>query len=134
MNHLQIVVLPGGLSLLFGGLAFIPGIHTAVAILLVLIAGAFLIDAIARYSEARRFRRVWLSNLNIAYKQLWVRRMSKSWCTRNAAIFAVSEAEGRQSIIKRFHDRGYRWWHFLPEGAPRVFLSAKFWQRTFLGL
>lgn len=124
-------IVPIGLATFFFGLAVTPGLHKAAGIFLVFVAAAFIMDALNRMSEARAFRRVWLSN-SPELKRLWLRRMSMSWCCRNAAIFSVDPHEGRQSIITAFHKMGRRWWHFLPVGAPRCFFTRRFWKRTLL--
>lgn len=129
LNRPLTYLVPLSLAFFFLCLALVPGLHKAVAIACVFICGIFIMDALNRSCEARAFRRVWLGKSH-ELKRLWLRRMSMSWCCRNAAIYAVDESEGRQYIITAFHKMGRRWWHFLPVGAPGCFFSRRFWRRT----
>lgn len=51
--------------------------------------------------------------------------MRGSWCSRGVAEFVWPH--GASSLYKSM---GYRWYHILPDGFPRVFLSLAFWRHV----
>ena len=55
------------------------------------------------------------------------RKMRASWCGRTAAVAAIPE------MREWYYQKGYRWWHILPEGFPLVFLKPAFW-KTVIGI
>lgn len=72
-------------------------------------------DALARYREYME-----LVDRN-EITEVDKRYFKRSYCRRHAAKAAGVDPSA-------FYDMGYRWWHFLPEGAPLCFLKLSFWK------
>lgn len=87
---------------------------------LIFIVGVFImsLDVLARYRDYLCCRGVRFQP-GIAY------RMRGSWCSRGVAIYLWGDR------AKSLYDSlGYRWYHILPDGAPRVFLRWSFWKHV----
>lgn len=74
-----------------------------------------LLDVRARLSDFVRFR-------HIAYNQRMVNLLEKSWCKRGVAQAIWREAE------PFYYAKGYRFYHVMPVGAPKVFFKLHFWE------
>jgi hypothetical protein len=55
-------------------------------------------------------------------------RLRKSWCSRG-----VAEAIWPRQAKRYYHHLGYRWYHILPDGGLRVWLSPRFWRNVIIG-
>src|ERR1700740_501959 len=63
-----------------------------------------------------------------------VRPFVKSRCQRDAAIAAASDLGLGEVCKKHFYDKGYRWFHLLPDYLftnPRFLACKAFWITTF---
>ncbi|MDB5231726.1 MAG: hypothetical protein JWN76_2531 [Chitinophagaceae bacterium] len=63
-----------------------------------------------------------------------VRPFIKSRCQRDAARVAASELGLGEICNRHFHDKGYRWFHLLPDYLftnPKFLLCKAFWITTF---
>ena len=77
------------------------------------------LDIIARYRDYLWLRGHVFSR-GIAYQ------MRGSWCSRG-----VAECIWGRRAREFYHNLGYRWYHILPDGAPKIFLNPKFWVHVF---
>lgn len=58
-----------------------------------------------------------------------VRRYCKSHCQRqNLRLFF----KNNKKLQKELRTMGYRWWHILPDGSPKVLLKIDFWLPSIL--
>lgn len=63
-----------------------------------------------------------------------VKPFIKSRCQRDAAMVAAIELGLDKKCRQHFYDKGYRWFHLLPDYLftnPRFLLSRAFWMTTF---
>lgn len=74
-----------------------------------------LLDVRARLSDFIRFRL-------LEYSPRTTELLEKSWCKRGVAQAIWPEAS------EDFHNKGYRFYHILPVGAPQVFFKLRFWE------
>lgn len=78
-------------------------------------AVVLLLDVRARLSDFIRFRK-------IEYSTRMAELLEKSWCKRGVAQAIWPEA------VVDYHSKGYRLYHILPVGAPKVFFKLRFWE------
>lgn len=77
-----------------------------------------LLDVRARWVDYRSIRHERPSYLRL-------RLMRGSWCSRGVAEFVWPEYS--RTIYRHL---GYRWYHILPDGAPKCFLDVRFWRHV----
>lgn len=53
----------------------------------------------------------------------------KSFCGR----WLVKTCDSYYRETSYYHSKGYRWWHVLPDGFPRVLLNRNFWRNLLKG-
>jgi hypothetical protein len=82
----------------------------------------WLVNALGRFNQARYLR--------------LIAPFRHSWCQRTVAYFALHKfGRGRDALVY-FHARGYRWWHFLPDGTFSLgcpYLCTSFYKALFFG-
>lgn len=78
-------------------------------------AAILVLDVRARLSDFIRFRK-------IKYSDRMAELLEKSWCKRGVAQAIWPEA------AVNYHSKGFRLYHILPVGAPRVFFKLRFWE------
>lgn len=113
---------PGPLGALCGFLA--AGCFNAVWISLA--------DGYNRYREYKRFRDLLRRH---GYRPIILRAGSGSRCQRDAAMAAAKETGYQNQAEAYYRNRGYRWYHLLPDGAaadPLFLLSPRFLKATLL--
>lgn len=87
---------------------------------LIFLTGVFImsLDVLARYSDYLRLK-------GHRYQPGIAYQMRQSWCSRGVAIYLWGDHARRL-----YESLGYRWYHILPDGAPRVFLRVSFWKHV----
>lgn len=89
-------------------------------LLCLVITAVMTLDAYARYSDYKRFTHVDGSSQVYNY-------FRSSWCSRG-----VAEALWSSATRIFYKNKGYRWWHILPDGAPRIFFDLDFWKAVLI--
>jgi len=94
-----------------------------------------LLDARARWTDYR-----WLVNTLRRFDQTRHLRLiapfRHSWCQRTVAYCALREFGRGRDARGYFRARGYRWWHFLPDGTFSLgcpYLRPSFYTALFFG-
>ena len=94
-----------------------------------------LLDARARWTDY-----LWLINalgrINQARYLRLIAPFRHSWCQRTVAYFALRKFGRGRDALGYFHARGYRWWHFLPDGTFSLgspYLNPSFYKALFFG-
>lgn len=68
------------------------------------------------------------------YQERILKPLSKSSCQRAAAILAGDELGIKNKITTYFFNKGYRWYHIVPDfvfNNPLFFFTPFFWRSTF---
>src|SRR5690606_13078937 len=100
-----------------------------------LLAAAFMalmfFDAAARLDEFENaVSRLRASHAPQALAGVLAYRHRGSWCQREAVKAAAGVFGLRREAAEALYDRGYRWYHFLPDGSLRrnsPLLQVNFW-------
>lgn len=91
-----------------------------------------LADAISRHRECQRIKQMLIK---YGYSERIMEPLSQSRCQRDAAIFAAEQVGHGDSARAYYYDRGYRWYHILPDLVmrnPLSFLSPRFLRASFM--
>lgn len=113
MKTIQAIAPPLGLA--FAGVFLL--LYTWLG-LVVLVFG--LMDARGRYRDYK-----YLSSFSYVNLRL-IDYYGRSYCGRNV-VNTVSPHRGY------YRAKGYRWYHFLPDGFPSVITKGNFWRNMFKG-
>jgi len=89
------------------------------------------LDGYSRYQNYKQIKdQIYLNG----YQERLLKPLSKSSCQRAAVILAGDELGIKRIIEKYFYDRGYRWYHVIPDFVfkdPLLFFTLYFWRTTF---
>jgi len=89
------------------------------------------LDGYSRYQNYKQIKdQIYLNG----YQERLLKPLSKSSCQRAAVILAGDELGIKRIIEKYFYDRGYRWYHVIPDFVfkdPLLFFTVYFWRTTF---
>jgi len=89
------------------------------------------LDGYSRYQNYKQIKdQIYLNG----YQERLLKPLSKSSCQRAAVILAGDELGIKRNIEKYFYDRGYRWYHVIPDFVfkdPLLFFTVYFWRTTF---
>ena len=89
------------------------------------------LDGYSRYQNYKQIKdQIYLNG----YQERLLKPLSKSSCQRAAVILAGDELGIKRIIEKYFYDRGYRWYHVIPDFVfkdPLLFFTVYFWKTTF---
>jgi hypothetical protein len=87
------------------------------------------------FSRFREFKRVRAMLARYGFNPRLLRPVSSSRCQRDAALLAARETGYRVQAVRYFKERGYRWYHILPDAIvrnPLFFFHPEFLRATFI--
>jgi hypothetical protein len=89
------------------------------------------LDGYSRYQNYKQIKdQIYLNG----YQERLLKPLSKSSCQRAAAMLAGNELGIENKISSYFFNRGYRWYHIIPDfvfSNPLLFFTIYFWRSTF---
>lgn len=86
------------------------------------------------YSRFQNYKQIKDQLYLNGYRDRLVRPLSNSSCQRAAVILASDELGFRSQVQTYFYNRGYRWYHVIPDFIlknPLFFFTKYFWRTTF---
>ena len=89
------------------------------------------LDARSRYQNYKMFRDHFY---NYGFQPRIIKPFIKSRCQRDAVIAAAEELGLEAMCKKHFYEKGYRWYHLLPDfvfSKPTYLIKRLFWSTTF---
>lgn len=89
------------------------------------------LDGYSRYQNYKQIKdQIYLNGC----QERLLKPLSKSSCQRAAVILAGDELGIKMIVEKYFYDKGYRWYHVIPDFVfkdPLLFFTLYFWRTTF---
>ena len=89
------------------------------------------LDGYSRFQNYKQIKdQIYLNG----YHDRLLKPLSKSSCQRSAAILAGDELGVKKSVTKYFYEKGYRWYHIIPDfvfNNPLLIFTPFFWKTTF---
>lgn len=88
-------------------------------------------DARSRYQEYKRIRAVLVRR---GWNKKIIDPVSYSRCQRDTAVVAATRAGYKAEITRYFHQKGYRWYHIVPDALlknPSYMFSRQFIRSSF---
>lgn len=147
-RYLRVAPFPHMTTLSMAGLSFICGVealyesdqgHGLTAFIFAILSALFAwgiclcqADAFSRFREFERIRAILR---RYGFRPRILHPVSSSRCQRDAALLAASEAGVRAQAMCYFRERGYRWYHILPDkivSNPLYFFHPDFLRSTFM--
>ena len=89
----------------------------------VLFHWVFWIGVILMIFDARARYKDYLYLEDKRFSEAMCARFGHSWCGRGVCEYVWPE-----EATKYYYDRGYRWYHVFPDGAPWSFFRLDFWK------
>lgn len=89
------------------------------------------LDAYSRFQNYKQVKDQMFLN---GFQERQLKPLLKSSCQREAAILAGNEIGFGEEVRKYFYNRGYRWYHIIPDFVsrdPLFFFTPYFWRTTF---
>lgn len=89
-------------------------------------------DALSRFAESRRVRRIFSRR---GFDPRVLDAMAASRCQRDAALYAAGQAGFLPQAKAHYRSQGYAWYHLLPGGtgrAPWRLFTPRFLKGSFL--
>ncbi len=86
------------------------------------------------YSRFQNYKQVKDQLYFNGYQERLLKPLLRSSCQREAAILAGSELGIESEVKDYFYEKGYRWYHIIPDFVfqyPLFFFSLYFWRTTF---
>jgi len=89
------------------------------------------LDAYSRFQNYKQIKDQIFFN---EYQERLLKPLAKSSCQRSSAILAGNELGFGKEVRTYFYNRGYRWYHIIPDFVfqdPLFFFTPFFWRTTF---
>ncbi|MEJ2595738.1 MAG: hypothetical protein P8100_11595 [bacterium] len=86
------------------------------------------------YSRFQNYKQVKDQLYFNGYQERLLKPLLRSSCQREAAVLAGTELGLGSEVKSYFHEKGYRWYHIIPDFVfqyPLFFFSLYFWRTTF---
>lgn len=121
------------------GLAHWAGGDAPQAVVLACWGGGWLVVALFAMADGvsrhREYKRIAAMFQKFGYKERILEPLARSRCQRDAALFAAEETGYGLRARAYYSERGYRWYHILPDTVmrnPLVFLRPSFLRSSFM--
>ena len=89
-----------------------------------------ILDARSRFQDYKRAKDLFFEN---GFRPRIAALFIHSRCQRDAARIAARDLGLERDLDRFFRDRGYRWYHILPDVVlkrPALILSRRYWRKT----